>query len=176
MSDSLVIEIKGFDRVQANLRNLYERAPAEFGEAAREEMDDAMMESQAECPYDFSNPHADGTPHMRDTALVQGPFFDENGVLITLSYDVPYAAIQHETPEYRHLWPTKWKFLEDPVNRRIPRVGPALIKRMEMILQGNNERMNITSPYAARRDYARAQSAFASANLANAGHLVGRFA
>ena len=173
--EPFAIEVRGLDQIRANLRNLYERAPAEFGQAVREEFDDAMMESQAECPYDYQNPHLDGTPHLRDTALVEGPVDEGNGFAIYASYATPYAVVQHETPEYRHLWPTKWKFLEDPINRRIPRLAPAIIKRMELILQGVNERMNFTSPYAARRDYARAQQAFADANRAGIGHLGGRF-
>jgi hypothetical protein len=174
-AEPLVIEVQGADLIRANLRNLYERAPAEFGQAVREEFDDAMMESQAECPYDFGNQHLDGTPHMRDTALVEGPVDEGNGFAIYASYAVPYAPIQHETPEYRHNWPTKWKFLEDPINRRIPRIAPAIVKRMQMILDGVNERMHFTSPYAARRDYADAQSAFSSAQIQKYKGLAGRF-
>ena len=62
-----------------------------------------MMESQAECPYDFDNPHDDGTPHLRDTAFVEGPIIERDGVAVILGYDQSYAAIQHETPEFRHL-------------------------------------------------------------------------
>jgi hypothetical protein len=161
----LTIKVEGLEQIRANLRNLYERAPAEFGQAVREEFDDAMMESQAECPYDFNNPHSDGTPHMRDTSLVEGPVNEGNGFAVYASYAVPYATIQHETPEFRHAWPFKWKFLEDPINRRIPRLAPSLVKRMQQILDGVNERMHFTSPYAARRDYAAAQEAFAAAQI-----------
>jgi hypothetical protein len=154
----LTIEVKGLEQIRANLRNLYERAPAEFGQAVREEFEDAMMESQAECPYDYDNPHSDGTPHMRDTALVEGPVNEGNGFAVYASYAVPYATVQHETPEYNHIWPTKWKFLEDPINRRIPRIAPAIVKRMELILQGVNERMHFLSPRLALRDYRRAVS------------------
>ena len=170
----LVIRISGMENIRANLRNLM-KAPEQFGQAAREWGDDRMMESQAECPYDFDNPHSDGTPHLRDTALVEGPTFEGDSFIIRFSYDQSYAAIQHETPEYRHLWPTKWKFLEDPINRGIPRFAPAMIRRLELILQGVSDRMEFTSPYAARRDYQRAQEAFASANRARIGHLGGRF-
>jgi hypothetical protein len=170
----LVIRISGMENIRANLRNLM-KAPEQFGQAAREWGDDRMMESQAECPYDFDNPHSDGTPHLRDTALVEGPIFEGDSFIIRFSYDQSYAAIQHETPEYRHLWPTKWKYLEDPINRGIPRFATAMIRRLEMILQGVNERMEFSSPYAVRRDYEAAQRAFAAANIASAGHLVGRF-
>lgn len=170
----LVIRVRGVDEIRANLRNLM-KAPEQFGQAAREWADDRMMESQAECPYDQSNPHADGSPHLRDTAMVEGPVFFGDHFSIIFSYDQSYAAIQHETPEYRHDWPTKWKYLEDPINRGIPRFAPAMIKRLELILQGVTERMEFTSPYAARRDYQRAQEVFATANRASVGHLGGRF-
>jgi hypothetical protein len=171
----LVIRISGMENIRAKLRNLM-KAPEQFGQAAREWGDDRMMESQAECPYDFNNPHADGTPHLRDTAMVEGPIFEGDSFLIRFSYDQSYAAIQHENPGFRHQYPTKWKFLEDPINRGIPRFATAMTHRLEMILQGVNERMSFSSPYAARRDYAAAQQAFAAANIASAGHLVGRFA
>ena len=172
--EPIVIRIRGVDSLRANLRALM-AAPQEFGQAAREWADDRMMESQAECPYDLENPHEDGTPHLRDTAMVEGPDMSGDGFSIRFSYDQSYAAVQHETPWYRHNWPTKWKFLEDPINRGIPRFAPAMIRRLELILQGVTERMEFTSPYAARRDYQRAQEAFASANRARIGHLGGRF-
>ena len=171
----LVIQIKGFDKVMGNLRNLYERAPEQFGQALMEDMGDAMIESNGECPYDQNNAHEDGTPHLRDTGKVEGPINTGDGVMVILSYDTPYAAIQHEVPEYRHDWPEKWKYLEDPVNRHIPRLAPNLVKRMELILQGNSERMNFSSDYRIRQDYRAAQSAFAAGQLAKYGHLLGRF-
>lgn len=172
--EPLVILIHGEEQLRANLRNLM-KAPEEFGQAARDWADDRMMESQAECPYDFNNPHEDGTPHLRDTAFVEGPIWEGDSFLIRWSYDQSYAAVQHETPEYRHLWPTKWKYLEDPINRGIPRLVPMMIRKLESILQGTGPAPEFTSPYAARRDYAIAQKAFAAANIASAGHLVGRF-
>jgi len=175
VTEPLTIEVQGLDLIRANLRNLYEKAPAEFGQAVREELDDAMMESQAECPYDYDNPHNDGTPHLRDTALVEGPEDYGEGFAVYASYATPYAVVQHETPEYRHDWPEKWKFLEDPINRRIPRIAPSIVKRMEMILQGVNERMHFTSPYAARRDYSATQDAFKAGQIAKYGSLAGRF-
>jgi hypothetical protein len=171
----LVIEIQGPDQIRANLRNLYERAPSEFGQAVREEMNDAMMESQAECPYDFSNPHLDGTPHLRDTALVEGPVDEGDGFALYMSYATPYAVVQHENPEFRHNWPTKWKFLEDPINRRIPRLAPAVIRRMQQILDDVNERMHFSSPYAVRSDYAESQEAFVGAQVEKYRSLAGRF-
>lgn len=174
-SEPFVIDIKGFDQVMGNLRNLYEKAPAEFGQAAREEMDTVMIESKRECPYDIDNPHDDGTPHMRDTGLVEGPIIEEDGVAVLLSYDVPYAAIQHETPEYRHRYPEKWKFLEDPMNRHIPRIAPVLIKRMELILQGAPAPDTFSSLVKVRQDYATWRGAFSQGQFSKYGHLLGRF-
>lgn len=170
----LVIRVHGEEGLRANLRALMD-APKEFGQAAREWADDRMMESQAECPYDFENEHLDGSPHLRDTALVEGPNFTAEQFSIIFSYDQSYAAIQHETPWYNHLWPTKWKYLEDPINRGIPRLVPMMIRKLESILQGAQPLPEFTSPWAARRDYAAAQQAYKYANISRIGHLGGRF-
>ena len=151
--NSLTIEIKGFERVMGNLRALAERSPGEFGQAAREEMDDAMMESQAECPYDYENPHPKDGTHLRDTAKVEGPIYDGTTVSILLSYNKYYAAIVHENPNVRHHWPTKWKYLEDPVNRRIPLMESRIMERIDMILSGQTMPLPFSAESLVQSDY-----------------------
>jgi hypothetical protein len=149
----LVIRISGMENLRAITRDLRERAPIEFGQAIREEMDDAMMESQAECPYDHDNPHFDGTPHMRDTAKVEGPIFSGDQFTIYASYDTPYAPIVHENPDVRHHWPTKWKFLEDPINRRVSMLTLSLKSRFDSIMSGVLMRASFSPEGASQRDY-----------------------
>lgn len=41
---------------------------------------------------------------------------DVDGLEGSISYDMPYAVVQHENLDYRHLPGRKAKYLEDPMN------------------------------------------------------------
>jgi hypothetical protein len=152
----LAIEIRGLDQIRANLRNLYEKAPAEFGQAIGEELNDAMMESQAECPYDFENTHMgknDDGRHLRDTALLEGPIKEGGNLAFYASYDKLYASIVHENPNVRHHWPTKWKFLEDPLTRRVSMLRTSLQIRFDQIIGNVLMRVSFSNEEDTQRDY-----------------------
>jgi hypothetical protein len=128
----LNIQWTGLDKVRANLRTLAERYPEEMGRVLREEGVAIMEESMRICPYDQDNPHNDGTPHLNDTGQVEGPYH-ENGVSsVVLSFDTPYAAIQHEVQEYHHDFPEQWKYLEHPMNERAKYMPANLIKGVDI--------------------------------------------
>jgi hypothetical protein len=128
---------EGLEEVRANLRSIAEKYPYELGEALRGEADAIMEESVRICPYDQDNPHDDGTPHLNETAFVDGPNFDENATpSVTLSYDTPYALAQHEIQEYHHDIPEQWKYLEHPLNARASVLAANLIKGAQLEKMG----------------------------------------
>jgi hypothetical protein len=133
------IRVKGMDEVRANLAVLRERLPIDFGYAMREESMAIMEESQQQCPVDDANMHTDGSPHLVDTADVQGPYFEGRDISVIMSYGNPddptdkYAVIQHENLEYHHTRPgTKAKYLEDPAMERVPFIASNLAKGIQI--------------------------------------------
>jgi len=111
------VQIQGGDQARANLAAWWGKAPKEVEAAMFSEMEDTMKESQAECPWDYANPHNDGTPHLRDTAKTE-TYIQGDQIVVAGSYATPYAVYVHEILGNHHLWPTKAKFLEDPATRR----------------------------------------------------------
>ena len=97
--------LKGWDKVNANLRTLAVKYPQELGYALREEGMAVMDQSAQECPLDQTNWNTDGSPHLVDTADVQGPLFEGDNIRVILSYATPYAVIQHEVMDYHHTTP-----------------------------------------------------------------------
>jgi hypothetical protein len=132
------LEIHGWDGLQANLRTLAAKYPEALGMALREEATAIIEQSMAECPYDPINLHEDGTPHLVDTAQVEGPYHDGDNTTVIMSYATPYAVIQHENLDFHHPTPgTKAKYLEGPMMERARFIGPNLIKAVDL------ERLNI---------------------------------
>lgn len=127
-SGTLVWE--GMDNLRANLRSIAEKYPHDLGNALRDPVaTDIMTESLRVCPYDQDNEHKDNTPHLNDTAQIIGPEFDENNApVVFLSYDTPYAVIQHEVQEYHHDIPEQWKYLEHPLNAAALTMAAKLIR------------------------------------------------
>jgi len=164
--------LKGWDKVNANLRTLAVKYPQELGYALREEGMAVMDQSAKETPLDQANWHEDGTPHLIDTADVQGPLFEGDNIRVVLSYDTPYAIIQHENLDFHHTTPgTKAKYLEDPLNQRAKYVAPNLVRAV------NLERMNVG--YSARPTASLMEEQMLSnrrqAALNKYGHLGGRY-
>jgi hypothetical protein len=111
------VQIQGGDQARANLAAWWGKAPKEVEAAMFSEMEETMVESQVECPWDYENLHEDGTPHLRETARTD-VFLEGDKIVVAGSYSTPYAVYVHEILENHHLWPTKAKFLEDPATRR----------------------------------------------------------
>ena len=135
---TFAVQWKGIEQVRANLRSLAERYPEEMGRVLREEGVAIMDESMRICPVDQENMHEDGTPHLVDTGQVSGPYNDGQGPYVILSYDTPYAVIQHEVQEYHHNFPEQWKYLEHPLNARVPFLAANLARGvdLERMMQG----------------------------------------
>src|SRR5512133_3086018 len=129
------VTIEGGNQARANLRVISELIPETVRQAMFEGMQDVMIESQEECPYDWNNPHADGTPHLRDTATVGFDDESPDTIVVYGSYSTPYAVYQHEIMEYNHLYPTKAKFLEDPANRHASRWVSDLLFKCQGVLE-----------------------------------------
>ena len=149
------VQIQGGDQARANLAAWWGKAQSETAQAFGDVLNNIIMESQAECPYDYENPHDTGTPHLRDTVLRTGPGIEGNSIVAYISYNTPYAVIVHENPNVRHHYPTKWKFLEDPATRNIPTLLSNIQMRIKMIQIGSNEPLISWSDDAASLDYSR---------------------
>lgn len=111
------VQIEGGDKARATIAAWWKNVPGALETAFLQEMEETIMESYIECPYDWQNGHQDGTPHLRDTAAasveIQG-----NTIIAYGSYSTPYAVIVHEIFGPSHEYPTKAKYLEDPASRR----------------------------------------------------------
>jgi hypothetical protein len=131
---SMAVKWEGIENLQGNLHSIAEKYPADLGNALRDPVAvDIMTESLRICPYDQDNEHEDGTPHLNDTAQIQGPYFDEQNVpMVWLSYDTPYAVIQHEVQEYHHDLPEQWKYLEHPLNAAAMTMAAKLIRAVTL--------------------------------------------
>lgn len=121
------VQIQGTEQLRANLANWWVKFPHETQLAFYQEMEETIKESKVECPWDFTNPHNDGTPHLRETARTDQDV-SNNEIVTYGSYNTPYAVYVHEILSYHHDYPTKAKFLEDPACRRA-RVLVGNIKR-----------------------------------------------
>ncbi len=119
-------------KVRANLRSLADKYPEEMGRVLREEGVAIMDESMRVCPVDKENTHEDGTPHLVDTGQVSGPYREGSESVIILSYDTPYAVLQHEVQEYHHDFPEQWKYLEHPMNERAKYMPANLAKGVDL--------------------------------------------
>jgi hypothetical protein len=118
------IQVSGGEQLRARLSAWMEKAPEKVLEAEKIVMESVMEEAKYECPWDYNNPHNDGTPHLRETGAVaqvlEGDMSSDGmtSQIITYgSFATPYAVYVHEILENHHIPPTKAKFLEDPANR-----------------------------------------------------------
>jgi len=167
------LKVKGFDALHANLRVIADRYPKELGYAMKEEGAAIMEESNRECPFDEFNDHLDGTPHLIETSKVVGPETEGTNIKVTLSYDTPYAVIQHENLSFHHTFPgTKAKYLEGPFADRARFIVANLIRAVDIERMGGN--------YYAIPQTGILESQMQSNKLQQTinryGHLLGRFA
>lgn len=164
--------LKGWDNLRANLRTLAVKYPEELGYALREEGSAVMDQSKQECPVDWFNHHEDGTPHLVMTGDVEGPYHEGDNIKVILSYDTPYAVIQHENLGFHHTDPrTKAKYLEDPLNQRAPFVAPNLMRAVNLERMGMG--YSFTQTAVLREEVATANRKTQAIN--RYGHLLGRF-
>lgn len=163
--------ITGWENLRANLLQLAVLYPQEMGMALREEAMAIMEDSQRICPVDKDNFHEDGTPHLADTADVQGPYIEGDSITVTMSYDTPYAVIQHETLEYQHDYPEQWKYLESPMMARAKFMASNLVKAVN--LERLNVGYNATPTGTLMENMMIANRQRAAIN--KYGHLLGRF-
>jgi len=174
----LRIEWDGLEKVRANLKKIAERYPIEMGSVLREECIQIMDKSLSICPFDQDNNHKDGTPHLNETAQVEGPYYVKDKIYCVMSYDTPYAVLQHEVQEYHHDEPEQWKYLEHPMNERAPFMAVNLARgvNMERVLQGYTAlpiaqlRENLAQLNAGRLRGVKQRQA-----IRKYGHLLGRF-
>lgn len=177
-SKAISVKLEGTATARANLRVIAEKLPRQTRQAMVEQTDDVRIESQEECPYDYNNPHNDGSPHLRDTAKTGIDEDTDEYISTYVSYDTPYAVYQHEILEYNHLFPTKAKFLEDPANRHARTWIPDLLRKVQGVLE-NQTFIKLSADTEIARDYNAWQgahySALAGKDTSLIGHLGGRF-
>jgi len=130
------VQLQGGDQCRANLRVWVEKLPAATGQAFLEEMKETIEEAKVECPYDYENQHLDGTPHLRDTGHAEIGIQTQDQIVVEGAFNTPYAVYVHEILENHHIYPTKAKFLEDPANRRAPRLLGNVARKLGAIMRG----------------------------------------
>jgi len=129
------IEIDG---VQATLRGvlktgtIVDRAARA---AVRTEAEFLSTESQEEVPRETGNLALSERVFMRDAP---------GRVYAVVEYTAPYAAAVHEIPpppmaspsgrSARHIAPTKWKYLEDPMRRMEPGYARRIAARVNSLI------------------------------------------
>jgi hypothetical protein len=159
------------DKVRANLKILMEDYPKELARVMGEECIAIMEESVRICPFDQDNQHKDGTPHLVETADIVADI-DVNKILFTLSYDTPYAVLQHEVQEYHHDKPEQWKYLEQPAMERVKVLAPNLVRGvdMELMMSGSYRAQSWTALNEGLKKWATLNKA-----KARYGNQLGRF-
>ena len=102
-------------------------APRFAAKALREEADEAFLLSQAVVPVQ--------TGALRSSGEVLGPRVAGSRVFAEINYggpSAPYAIFVHELPPSRatHDYPTRWKYLENPVRLYARGMGGRMTKRV----------------------------------------------
>jgi hypothetical protein len=102
-------------------------APRFAARALREEADEAFALSQAVVPIK--------TGALRTSGEVLGPQVRGTRAFVEINYGgpaAPYAIYVHELPpsRARHDYPTRWKYLENPVRLYAREMGPRMTQRV----------------------------------------------
>lgn len=109
-------------------------APRLAAKALKEEADEAFVMSQSFVPVRTGN--------LLTSGEVRGPFVRGSVIECFIRYGgpaAPYAAIVHEVPPnsggrwgtgYKHDFPTRWKYLENPVRLYARGMGERLAHRV----------------------------------------------
>ena len=88
------------------LGQLADRLPEKLRQAAQEVGDDLLSDSRDEVPYDQGDLSRSGKVTVEATGT---------GATVAVSYDTPYAAIQHEATDFAHQDGRKAHYLGDPL-------------------------------------------------------------
>lgn len=131
------VRLRNLDRLQQAFITAGKDAPRFAARALLEETQEAFILSQEVVPI--------RTGALATSGMVNGPFVKGSKVSTSIEYGGPaagYAIFVHELPPSRasHDYPTRWKFLENPVrlyaegmgDRMATRVLDMIAKRFEM--------------------------------------------
>lgn len=94
------------DSFDALLRALADELPETLRQTAQEIGDDLLSDSRDEVPYQEGDLSRSGQVTVETTA---------EGVAVAVSYDTPYAVIQHEATDFAHQDGRKADYLGGPL-------------------------------------------------------------
>lgn len=132
------VRVRGLDELMKAFAIAGTDAPKFAAKALLEEAEEAFLMSQSFVPV--------RTGALVTSGKVRGPFVRGSKVEAFISYggpSAPYALIVHEVPPnvggrwntgYKHDFPTRWKYLENPVRLYARDMGERMTTRvLEMI-------------------------------------------
>jgi len=129
---SISVEFKNIDKLVRLLTHGGAGARQALRQSLYREGALAFAESQQEVPVDKGM--------LRDSGQAFGIQLKEspNEIVVTLGYGgvaAPYALIVHEDLNARHNAPTKAKYLEDPVKRRVAGMSSRIVDSIDKALR-----------------------------------------
>lgn len=121
------VKVKNLRELQRAFILAGEDAPKFAARALREEADEAFLISQAVTPV--------RTGALLTSGEVHGPFVRGTRAYADITYGgpaAPYAIYVHELPPSRatHDYPTRWKYLENPVRLYAQGMGERMTTRV----------------------------------------------
>ena len=128
------VKVRNLRELQAAFMTAGADAPKFAAKALREEADEAFLLSQAVVPVRFGTLLTSGEVH--------GPFTSGTKAYCDITYggpSAPYAFIVHEVPPnsggrwgtgYKHDYPTRYKYLENPVRLYARDMGARMTVRV----------------------------------------------
>ena len=128
------VKVRNLEELQKAFILAGQDAPRFAARALREEADEAFLISQAVVPVRTGNLLTSGEVH--------GPKVSGSKAYCEITYGgpaAPYAAIVHEVPPnsggrwgtgYKHDYPTRWKYLENPVRLYAQGMGERMTARV----------------------------------------------
>lgn len=116
------VQLTGDEEVMRNLVRYADLYTRETKTALTTEAHLIMADSQKECPID--------TGRLRGSAYVEQQ--ESGDVVVEMGYaDIEYAIYVHEDLTKEHHYPTKAKFLEDPLNKAAPDLAEKVCARVK---------------------------------------------
>lgn len=121
------VKVKNLKELQRAFILAGEDAPRFAARALREEADEAFIMSQSIVPV--------RTGTLLTSGEVHGPFVKGSKVYADITYGgpaAPYAIYVHELPPSKasHDYPTRWKYLENPVRLYARNMGERMTVRV----------------------------------------------
>lgn len=121
------VKVKNLDLLQHAFILAGKDAPRFAATALREEADEAFLISQTVVPVRYGV--------LRASGAVTGPFISGARAFAYIAYGgpaAPYAVYVHELPpsRARHDYPTRWKYLENPVRVYSQGMGERMATRV----------------------------------------------